>query len=100
MAAWIDAAVFIHDFKNADRVAADAVITGHTAAVSKATIKPHLEIDYWPVDDDGLDQPRLERLIALMKKVGGIKTEKEPVKYDRLVDQTVWRDAIELAKKH
>src|SRR5450759_2539966 len=100
MAALIDAARFIHDLKNADRVAADAVITGHTAAVSKATIKPLLDIDYWPVDDDGLDQPRLERLIALMKKVGGIKTEKEPVKYDRLVDQTVWHDAIELAKKH
>src|ERR1035441_10160479 len=82
MAALIDATRFIHDLKNADRVAADAVITGHTAAVSKATIKPLLDIDYWPVDDDGLDQPRLERLIALMKKVGGIKTEKEPVKYE------------------
>ena len=100
MAAVIDAARFIHDFKNADRVAADAVITGHTAAVSKATIKPLLDIDYWPIDDDGLDQPRLDRLIALMKKVGGIKSEKEPVKYDRLVDQTVWHDAIELTKKH
>jgi ABC-type nitrate/sulfonate/bicarbonate transport systems, periplasmic components len=100
MAALIDATRFIHDLKNADRVAADAVITGHTAAVSKATIKPLLDIDYWPVDDDGLDQPRLERLIALMKKVGGIKSEKEPVKYDRLVDQTVWHDAIELTKKH
>jgi ABC-type nitrate/sulfonate/bicarbonate transport system substrate-binding protein len=100
MAALIDAARFIHDFKNADRVAADAVITGHTAAVSKETIKPLLDIDYWPIDDDGLDQPRLERLIALMKKVGGIKPEKEPVKYDRLVDQTVWHDAIELTKKH
>src|ERR1035437_35313 len=100
MAALIDAARFIHDFKNADRVAADAVITGHTAAVSKATIKPLLDIAYWPIDYDGLDHPRLERLIALMKKVGGIKPEKEPVKYDRLVDQTVWHDAIELTKKH
>lgn len=100
MAALIDAARFIHDLKNADRVAADAIITGHTAAVSKEAIKPLLDIDYWPIDDDGLDQPRLERLIALMKKVGGIKPEKEPVKYDRLVDQTVWHDAIELTKKH
>jgi NitT/TauT family transport system substrate-binding protein len=100
MAALIDAARFIHDLKNADRVAADAIITGHTAAVSKEAIKPLLDIDYWPIDDDGLDQPRLDRLIALMKKVGGIKSEKEPVKYDRLVDQTVWHDAIELTKKH
>jgi len=100
MAALIDAARFIHDRKNADRVAADAIITGHTAAVAKATIKPLLDINYWPIDDDGLDQPRLERLIALMKKIGNIKPEKEPVNYDQLVDQTVWHDAIELTKKH
>jgi len=100
MAALIDAARFIHDLKNADRVAADAIITGHTAAVAKATIKPLLDINYWPIDDDGLDQPRLERLIALMKKIGNIKPEKEPVNYDQLVDQTVWHDAIELTKKH
>jgi hypothetical protein len=28
-----------------------------------------------------------------MKKIGGIKPDKEPVKYERLVDQSVWRDA-------
>jgi hypothetical protein len=34
-----------------------------------------------------------------MKKVGGIKPDKEPVNYDQLVDQSVWHDAIELTKK-
>ena len=52
-------------------VAADATITGHTAAVSKAAIKPLLDIDYWPVDNDGLDRGRLERFTGLMKKIGG-----------------------------
>ena len=56
-------------------------------------IQPLIDIDYWPVDDDGLDRKRLESLIAVMKKTGGIKADKEPVKYDRLVDQSVWRDA-------
>ena len=99
MAALIDAARFIRDLKNIDRVAADAVVTGHTQAVSKATIKPLLDIDYWPVDNDGLNRPRLERLITLMKKVGGIRPDKEPVNYDQLVDQSVWHDAIDLTKK-
>ena len=100
LAALIDAARFIHDPKNADRVARDAMITGHTAAVSKATIKPLLDIDYWPVDDDGLDRSRLERLIGLMKKVGGITPGHEPVTYERLVDQSIWRDAVKLTNNH
>ncbi len=93
MAALIDAARFIRDPNNADKVAADAAPTGHPKNVSKATIKPLIDIDYWPVADDGLDRKRLENLIAVMKKIGGIKPDKEPVKYDRLVDQSVWRDA-------
>ena len=93
LAALIDAGRFIRDPKNADRVAEDAAPTGHDKAISKATIRPLIDIDYWPVADDGLDRKRLESLIAVMKKIGGIKADKEPVKYDRLVDQTVWRDA-------
>jgi NitT/TauT family transport system substrate-binding protein len=93
MAALIDAAQFIRDPKNVDRVADDAAPTGHPKEVSKATIKPLIDIDYWPAADDGLDRKRLESLIAVMKKTGGIKADREPVKYDRLVDQSVWRDA-------
>jgi ABC-type nitrate/sulfonate/bicarbonate transport system substrate-binding protein len=99
MAALIDAAHFIRDPKNADRVAADAAITGHSAAIAKATIQPLIDIDYWPVANDGLDRPRLERLIALMQKTGGIQSGKEPVKYDQLADKSVWRDAVALTQK-
>jgi ABC-type nitrate/sulfonate/bicarbonate transport system substrate-binding protein len=93
MAALIDAARFIRDPKNADRVAEDAAPTGHDKAIAKATIRPLIDIDYWPADDDGLDRKRLESLIGVMKKTGGIKADKEPVKYERLVDRSVWRDA-------
>ena len=93
MAALIDSARFIRDPKNADKVADDASPTGHPKDVSKATIQPLIDIDYWPADDDGLDRKRMESLIAVLKKTGGIKDDKEPVKYDRLTDQSVWRDA-------
>ena len=96
LTALISAAEFIHDPKNADQVAADAKPTGHAEAVSKATIKPLLDIDYWPVSDDGLDKKRLEALIGVMKKTGGIKPERQPVAYDRLVDKSMWRDANKL----
>jgi NitT/TauT family transport system substrate-binding protein len=93
MAALIEAARFIRDPKNADRVAEAAAPTGHDKAIAKATIQPLIDIDYWPADDDGLDRKRLESLTAVLKKTGGIKADKEPVKYDRLTDQSVWRDA-------
>jgi ABC-type nitrate/sulfonate/bicarbonate transport system substrate-binding protein len=99
LAALISAAKFIHDPNNADQVATDAKPTGHTESASKATIKPLLDIDYWPVSDDGLDKKRLEALIGVMKKAGGIKPENQPVAYDRLVDQSVWRDANKLVSE-
>jgi len=98
VAGLIDAARFIRDPKNADRVAADAAPTGLAQAVAKATIKPLVDIDYWPVDDDGLDRKRLENLVAVMKKVGGIQADKPPVTFDRLVDESVWRDAVAMVK--
>lgn len=99
VAALIDAARFIRDPRNADRVAADAAsVTGRPEAVAKATLKPLIDIDYWPADDDGLDRPRLEGLIATMKKVGGIRPDKEPVKYEQLVDESVWKDAKAMVK--
>jgi ABC-type nitrate/sulfonate/bicarbonate transport system substrate-binding protein len=99
MAALHEAAVFIHDPKNWDVVAADASPTGLDKAVAKATIKPLLDIDYWPVKDNGLDRKRLEALTAVLKKTGGIMADKEPVTYDRLVDASVWNDAVAMTKK-
>jgi ABC-type nitrate/sulfonate/bicarbonate transport system substrate-binding protein len=98
MAALIEAARFIRDPKNVDRVAEDAAPTGHDKAIAKATIRPLIDIGYWPFADDGLDRKRLEGLIGVMKKIGGIRADKEPVTYDRLVDETVWRDAKTLVK--
>ncbi len=33
-----------------------------------------------------------------MKKIGAIKPDKEPVTYDALVDQSVWKDANAMVK--
>jgi hypothetical protein len=67
--------------------------------VSKAALKEFLAIEFWPPNSDGLDRNKLEATIALMKKIGGIQPGKEVIGYDKLVDQTVWRDAVALLKK-
>ena len=98
LAGLIDAARLIREPRNADRVAVDAAPTGLSPAIVKATIKPLLDIDYWPVAADGLDRQRLEGLIGVMKKTGGIQPDKTPVTRERLVDESIWKDAVAMVK--
>jgi len=96
MAGLIEAARFIRDPKNGDRVGEDATPTGHAKEVSKATIKPLIEIDYWTADSDGLDRARVENMIGVAQRTGGIQPGKQPAKYDHLTDGSVFRDALAL----
>ena len=48
--------------------------------------------------DDGLPRQSIEAVAALMKKIGSIKPDKEPVSYDKFVDPTVWKDANAMVK--
>jgi len=98
VAAMIAAAHFMQDPKNADAVADAAAVTGHNKEVNKEALKSFLAIDFWAVKDDGLPRSKLEATAALMKKIGSIKSDKEPVKYDALVDQSVWKDANAMVK--
>jgi ABC-type nitrate/sulfonate/bicarbonate transport system substrate-binding protein len=88
----------MQDPKNAVAVAEVATITGHAETVSKAALKEFLAIDFWPTDNDGMDQKKIESVAKLMKKVGAIKPDKQPVSYDKLVDPTVWKDANAMVK--
>lgn len=94
------AARFIKDPKNVDKVAALAASTGRTQAEAKQAVADYVANDEWPTDDDGLDRTKLDALIAGQVKTGGIQPGRTPVTYDRLVDQSVWRDAAELIAKN
>lgn len=98
VAGMIEAAHFMQDPKNADAVAEAASVTGHNKEVNKAALKAFLGIDFWASKDDGLPQNKIEAVSALMKKIGSIKPDKEPVTYDKFVDKTVWKDANAMVK--
>ena len=98
LAATIEAARFMQDPKNADAVADAATVTGQTKEVAKAALKEFLAIDFWAAKDDGLDKKKIEAVTALMKKIGGIKPDKEPVSYDKFVDGSVWKDGNAMVK--
>jgi len=98
VAALVEAARFMQDPKNADAVADAASVTGHDKAVNKLALKEFLGINFWATKDDGLPRDKLEAVAKLMKKIGAIKPDKEPVTYENLVDTSVWKDANAMVK--
>jgi NitT/TauT family transport system substrate-binding protein len=98
VAAHIEGIDFIRDPKNAERVAQIAAPTGRSPSVAKAALKEYLAMEFWPVGHDGLARRNLEAVVQIQKRTGGIRPEKTPVAYDKLVDTTVWRDAAALVK--
>jgi len=98
VAGMIEAARFMQDPKNADAVADAAAGTGHNKEVNKAALKGYLAMNFWATKDDGMPRAKIEAVAALMKKIGSIKPDKEPVGYDVLVDGSVWKDANAMVK--
>ncbi|MBV8792586.1 MAG: ABC transporter substrate-binding protein [Pseudolabrys sp.] len=98
VAAHIDAARFMGDPKNADKVAADASDTGHSKEIAKEALKQFLAIDFWATKDDGLPKDKVNAVAALMKKIGSINADKEPVTYEQFVDPSIWKDAHAMVK--
>ncbi|HXX25481.1 MAG TPA: ABC transporter substrate-binding protein [Pseudolabrys sp.] len=98
VAGMIEAAHFMQDPKNADAVAEAAAVTGHTKDVNKAALKAFLDIDFWAAKDDGLPQKKIDAVAALMKKIGSIQPDKEPVSYAKFVDGSVWKAADAMVK--
>lgn len=98
VAGMLEAARFMQDPKNADAVADAASVTGHNKEVNKIALAEFLKIDFWAAKDDGMPRNKIEAVAALMKKIGSIKPDKEPVKFDNFVDPTVWKDASAMVK--
>jgi len=98
VAGMIEAARFMQDPKNADAVADAASVTGHNKEVNKLALKEFLAIDFWAAKDDGLPRNKIEAVAKLMKKIGAIKADKEPVSYDNFVDGSIWKDANAMVK--
>jgi NitT/TauT family transport system substrate-binding protein len=99
VAALIDAEAFMRDPKNADRVAQIAGVTGRTPPEAKDSLKKYLAIEFWPNGTDGLTEKNVDVEIKTQVAVGGIQQGKEAPTYAKLVDRSVWKDALELTKK-
>jgi ABC-type nitrate/sulfonate/bicarbonate transport system substrate-binding protein len=99
LAAVVTAARFMADPRNAERFGEIAARPGRTKEEAMAALRRFVAIGYWPTDADGLDRGKLEAVIAPQVNTGGIRPGKPPVSYERLVDPTVWNDAVALIGK-
>ncbi len=101
VAALSEAAKYMADPANAENVAKIAGVTKHEQDVAKAALKGFLAIKFWPTDNNGLKQERIEKAVAnqvrigkITKGRGGIKPEKTPITYEKMVDLSVYEDAL------
>ncbi len=99
IAGLIAAARFMADPKNADRVADLVTRPGVSKDDVKSALARFLAVNYWPTNDDGLTQSRLEGVIATSVKTGGIRPGSTPATYERLVDRSLWKDAAAMVAK-
>jgi ABC-type nitrate/sulfonate/bicarbonate transport system substrate-binding protein len=95
IAALIEAERFMRDPKNIEAVAKAAAPTGRSETDAKWSIEQYVKMEFWP-HGNGLDQKKLDAVIAAQKRVGNIKGE--PVKYEALVDLKLYEEALKLVK--
>jgi len=94
-AAHIEAFRFMNDPANVERVAAiGGPETGRARNFAIDAVKFYQSVNYFPVNDNGLDRKKVEASIAVQKRVGNI--EGVPVKYDDMVDLSIYADALKL----
>src|SRR5260370_32190972 len=98
LAGWIDATKYMLDSTNADRVAEIARVTGRSGKLAKDTLPRLYKIEFWPAHHDGLSKSNLEKVIAVEKEIGGIKTRQKPVSYYRLVARALLEGTTRLGE--
>jgi NitT/TauT family transport system substrate-binding protein len=98
VAALIEAERFMRNPANHARVASHASPTGRSGQIAVQALKDYIAMEFWPKDHDGLARKNIETVGKIMVKVGNIKEGKQPAPYERIVDQSVWKDAAKLVK--
>lgn len=99
-AALRDAANFMHNPANAEKVAEMAKATKRDKADALKAVNAYTAMKFWPKGTVGLDRSRIEgaiknqvRVGKITKGRGGINPKKTAITYDGMVDLSLWQDA-------
>jgi NitT/TauT family transport system substrate-binding protein len=96
VAALIEAGAFMANPANSDRVAKAAEPTGRKAEDAKRALEGYIKMEFWPRSSAGLTQKNIEGVIETQKRVGSIKPESTPVSYGRMVNTSIYEEAVKL----
>jgi NitT/TauT family transport system substrate-binding protein len=99
LAALIDAEAFMRAPENWDRVAEIAAPTGRSPSEAREALKRYLDIEFWPHGSDGLAQKNVEAEIRKQVALGAMRMAKPPT-YSKIVDHSVWQEALSLTREH
>lgn len=106
VAAHIEAIRFMNDPANFAKVGGYAKPTGRNLEDATNAVKMFVKFDYWPLGNPGLDEKRIDKTIKIQEIVGkktkgksGIQPGKTPATYSRMVDLSIWKDAMALVDK-
>jgi NitT/TauT family transport system substrate-binding protein len=94
----IRAARYMYDPSNLTEVAKIATVSGRSETVAAASMKRYLEMKWWPLNDAGLAQKKIDRTIELNVAVGSIPKDKAPA-YGKVVDVSLYKEALALVDK-
>lgn len=78
LAGIIEAARFMSDPANLDRIAEIATESGQTEEQARNSVEMLLEIDFWPTDSCGLDEDKLQANIDRQVEVGNFEQDQAP----------------------
>lgn len=105
VAAMRDSVAYMRDPANAEKVAKFAAATKREKADSISALNAYNKMEFWPNGHAGLGKSRIEKAVGNQVRVGkitkgrgGIKPDKTPVSYEKMVDLSIWSDASKLKR--
>jgi NitT/TauT family transport system substrate-binding protein len=99
LAATIESLRWMHDEANHDRLIEIGTVTGDSPEVLEVSFPDFFEIEWYPLDRDGLPQDKVEATIEEQVRLENVEEGQEPT-YDDIVDLSLYEEAWELVDEH
>ena len=100
VAALISAERYMRDPANRSTVAKIATATGRSEKEAALALEKYIDMGFWPHDSNGITKANIEAVARDQVKAGNIRPGKIVAPYDRVVDLTIFPEALALANKN
>lgn len=99
IAGMIAAERYMRDPAHRAAVAKIAAPTGRNEKEAIRALDEYTKMEFWPHDNAGLAKANIEAVVKVQKEAGNIRPGKTPPSYDRVVDPSVFADAMVMVNK-